>query len=142
MLRATGHARMVSKHLVYASLQANGRRISSVNRARRARRALVRSSFAAAGQTTSGKHLTLTRALRARRARPPEVPEKGSMKEPKVHPYIGCTFGGIEVFRAARACAVLFLFSGKLHNLPCFPVGYFCGNSEQRNHPVKVLLLS
>ena len=53
--------------------------------------------------------LALTRALRARRARPPEVPEKGSMKEPQVHPYIGCTFGGIEVFRAARACAVISL---------------------------------
>ena len=36
--------------------------------------------------------ITLTRALRARRARPPEVPEKGSVKEHKVHPYIGCTF--------------------------------------------------
>ena len=53
--------------------------------------------------------VALTRALRARRARPPEVPEKGSMKEPQVHPYIGCTFGGIEVFRAARACAVISL---------------------------------
>ena len=63
------------------------------------------------------------------------------MKEPKVHPYIGCTFGGIEVFRAARACAVSFLLSGTLHSLLCFPVGYFCGNSEQSNHPVKVLLL-
>ena len=76
MLRATGHARMVS-----------------------AARALV-------GHYTG---LALTRALRARRARPPEVPEKGSMKEPQVHPYIGCTFGGIEVFRAARACAVISL---------------------------------
>ena len=53
--------------------------------------------------------VALNRALRARRARPPEVPEKGSMKEPQVHPYIGCTFGGIEVFRAARACAVISL---------------------------------
>ena len=77
---------------------------------------------------------TLTRALRARRARPPEVPEKGSVNELKVHPYIGCTFGGIEDFRAARACAVLFLcllqnifyFNFRLDN------GYFLAGTQNK----------
>ena len=44
------------------------------------------------GISSRDKEFTLTRALRARRARPPEAPEKGSVKEHKVHPYIGCTF--------------------------------------------------
>ena len=54
MLRATGHARMVSA------------------RARRARRALVR--------VIGNGRIALTRALRARRARPPEVAEKVAEK--------------------------------------------------------------
>ena len=78
--------------------------------------------------------LTLTRALRARRARPPEVPEKGSVNGLKAHPYIGCTFGGIEVFRATRACAVLFLclvqyifyFNFRLDN------GYFLAGTQNK----------